>query len=112
MLVPLIGTLDSERTRLIMETLLSAIEENQAKVAILDISGIPIVDSLVARHLISTISAAKLMGTECIVTGIKAKISQTMIQLGVDLTGIITKATLSDGIKIAFEITGMKVVGK
>lgn len=112
LMVPLIGMLDSARTQMVMETLLTAIEETQAKVAILDISGIPIVDSLVAKHLIRTVAAAKLMGSECIITGIRSKIAQTMIQLGVDLTGVVTKSSMADGLKIALDLTNQKIVAK
>lgn len=110
LLVPLIGVLDSQRTQMVMEGLLTAIEDTQSKVAILDISGIPIVDSLVAKHLIRTVSAAKLMGAQCIITGIRARISQTMIQLGVDLSDVITRSSLSDGLRVALDITGVKIV--
>lgn len=112
LMVPLVGMLDSARTQLVMETLLTAIEETQSKVAILDISGIPVVDTLVAKHLMRTVSAAKLMGAECIITGIKSRISQTIVQLGVDLTGIVTKTTLADGLKVALDLTGQKVTAK
>lgn len=112
LMVPLIGMLDSARTQIVMETLLGAIEETQSKVAILDISGIPIVDSLVAKHLIHTVTAAKLMGAECIITGISSKISQTMVQLGIDLTGVVTKSTMADGLKIAFDLTGQKIAAR
>lgn len=112
LMVPLIGVLDSARTQMVMETLLTAIEDTQSKVAILDISGIPVVDSLVAKHLIRTVSAAKLMGAECIVTGIRSRISQTIIQLGVDLSGIVTRSTLADGLRIALDITGQKIAGR
>jgi rsbT co-antagonist protein RsbR len=106
LLVPLIGMVDSRRTQLMMEKLLAAIENSQAKIAILDISGIPIVDTLVARHLIVTISAAKLMGSECIMTGISSKTAQTIVNLGVDLTGVVTRITIADGLKYAVEKTG------
>lgn len=112
LMVPLIGMLDSARTQLVMETLLTAIEETQSKVAILDISGIPAVDTLVAKHLLRTVSAARLMGAECIVTGIRSRISQTMVQLGVDLGGIITRSTLADGLKIALDLTNQKITSK
>ncbi len=112
LMVPLIGMLDSARTQLVMEALLTAIEETQSRVAILDISGIPVVDSLVAKHLLRTVSAAKLMGAECIITGIRSKISQTMVQLGVDLGGIVTRSTLAEGLKVALEITGQKIVAR
>ncbi|MBF0545296.1 MAG: STAS domain-containing protein [Candidatus Riflebacteria bacterium] len=108
-MVPLIGVLDSMRTQLMMETLLSGIEKVQAKVAILDISGIPIVDSLVARHLISTASGGKLMGTQIVITGISARISQIMVKLGVDLSGVVTRSTLADGLTYAFEVIGQRV---
>ena len=110
LLVPLIGVLDSQRTQMVMESLLTSIEETQSKVAILDISGIPIVDSLVAKHLIRTVSAAKLMGAQCIITGIRARISQTMIQLGVDLSDVTTRSSLADGLRVALDATGMKIV--
>ena len=109
LLLPLIGMIDSSRTQLMLEALLTGIEETQSKVAILDISGIPIVDSLVARHLIMTVSAARLMGAECIITGISSRISQTMVNLGVDLTGIVTRGILADGLKLAFELSGQRL---
>jgi rsbT co-antagonist protein RsbR len=109
LLLPLIGMIDSNRTQLMLEALLTGIEETQSRVAILDISGIPIVDSLVARHLIMTVSAARLMGAECIITGISSRISQTMVNLGVDLSGIITRGVLADGLKLAFELSGQSL---
>jgi rsbT co-antagonist protein RsbR len=109
-MIPLVGILDSERTQMMMETLLTALEELQAKVAILDISGIPIVDTLVARHLISAASAVRLMGSECIITGIRARIAQTLVQLGVDLGGFTTAMTMADGLQRALELTGQKIV--
>ncbi len=109
-LIPLVGMLDSSRTQLMMETMLSAIEDTQSKVAIIDISGIPIVDSLVARHLITAATAAKLMGAECLITGIRAKISQTLVQLGVDLSGIVTRTTLADGLQLALQMTEQKII--
>jgi len=111
-MVPLIGMLDSARTQLVMERLLEALENTQSRVCILDISGIPLVDTAVARHLIRTVSAAKLMGAECIVTGISSRIAQTITQLGINLSGLITKSSLSDGLKVAFDIAGHKVTGK
>ncbi|MBN2010495.1 STAS domain-containing protein [candidate division KSB1 bacterium] len=108
-MVPLVGMLDSSRTELMLETLLESIEDTQAKVAILDISGIPIVDTLVAGHLIKTATAARLMGTDCIITGIGSKISQTMVQLGIDLSAVVSRTTLEDGLKLAFEITNQKI---
>src|SRR3990172_8215439 len=112
LLVPLIGVFDSARAQLTMETLLTAIENTQPKVAILDVSGIPVVDSLVAKHLIRTVSAVKLMGAECIVTGIRSRISQTIVQLGVDLSGITTRTALAEGLKVALDMTEQKIVSK
>ena len=112
LMVPLIGLLDSSRTQLVMETLLDSIEKTQSKIAILDISGIPAVDSLVARHLITTVSAVRLMGAECIITGINSRTSQTMVQIGIDLSGIITKTTMADGLRVAFKLTDQEVVQK
>lgn len=108
-LLPLVGVLDSSRAKQMMESLLSTIENNQAKVAIIDISGIPVIDTLVARHLFTTIAAVKLMGSECIVTGISAKISQTIVHLGLDLSGITTRASLADGLHLALSITSQKI---
>ena len=112
LLVPLIGVFDSARAQLTMETLLTEIENTQAKVAILDVSGIPVVDSLVAKHLIRTVSAVKLMGAECIVTGIRSRISQTIVQLGIDLSGITTRTALAEGLKVALDMTEQKIVPK
>lgn len=108
LLIPLVGMLDSRRTQLMMESLLTAIETSQARVAILDISGIPIVDSLVARHLIMTATSTRLMGAECIITGISAKISKTIVELGVDLTSTMTRTSLADGLKMAFNMIESK----
>ncbi|MFA5354608.1 MAG: PAS domain S-box protein [Thermodesulfovibrionales bacterium] len=105
-LVPLIGILDNKRAELLMETLLSAIEEKQAKVAILDISGIPVMDSFVANHLIRTALAARLMGAACIITGVSAGISQTIVNLSIDLSGITTKATMAEGLQTAIAMIG------
>src|SRR3972149_6297371 len=112
LLVPLIGVFDSQRAELLMEMLLTELENTQAKVAILDVSGIPIVDSLVAKHLIRTVSAVKLMGAECIVTGIRSRISQTIVQLGIDLSGITTRTALAEGLKVALDLTDQKVISK
>ncbi|BCS52009.1 STAS domain-containing protein [Geobacter sp. SVR] len=112
LMMPLIGIMDSARTQHIMESLLTGIEENQAKVAILDISGIPVVDSLVAKHLFRTVAAAKLMGAECIITGIRARIAQTMIQLGVDLAWVTTRNTMAEGLRVALDLTGQRFVSK
>jgi rsbT co-antagonist protein RsbR len=108
-MIPLVGMLDSSRTQQMMETMLTALEDYQSKVAIMDISGIPVVDTLVARHLITAASAARLMGAECIITGIRARISQTLVQLGVDLSGFITRTTLADGLQLALKMTDQKI---
>ena len=105
--VPLIGTLDSERTHIVMESLLEAIVENEATIAIIDITGVPTVDTLVAQHLLKAISAARLMGTECIVSGIRPQIAQTIVHLGVNLGDVVTKASLADALRIAFSKQGI-----
>ena len=107
--LPLIGTLDSARTQVVMESLLSAIVETNSQVAIIDITGVPTVDTLVAQHLIKTITAARLMGAECYLSGIRPAIAQTIVHLGIDLTDIQTKAKLSDAFALALQRMG-KVV--
>jgi rsbT co-antagonist protein RsbR len=99
--VPLIGTLDSERTQVVMENLLEGIVQNEATIAIIDITGVPTVDTLVAQHLLKTIAAARLMGAECIISGIRPQIAQTIVHLGVDLGNVATKATLADALRLA-----------
>lgn len=106
--LPMIGTLDSYRTQIVMETLLQKIIENDCLVAIIDITGVPNVDTLVAQHLLKTVTAARLMGTECIISGIRPQIAQTIVHLGVNLQGVITKATLAEAFKIALKVTGQK----
>lgn len=101
--LPIIGTLDSERTQTVMESLLQEIVNTESKIAILDISGVPTVDTLVAQHLIKTVNATRLMGAECIISGIKPEIAQTIVHLGINLEGIQTKATLAAALKYAFE---------
>jgi rsbT co-antagonist protein RsbR len=108
--VPLIGTLDSKRTQMVMEKLLDMIVATSSKIAIIDITGIPTVDTLVANHLLKTASATRLLGAELIITGISPVIAQTMVHLGVDLSGVITRAVMADGIKLAMEMTEFKVV--
>jgi rsbT co-antagonist protein RsbR len=107
--LPLIGTLDSSRTQIVMENLLTRIVETGAAIAILDITGVPTVDTLVAQHLLKTVAAARLMGAECIISGIRPQIAQTIVHLGVDLQGVITKATLADAFEIALARTGLAV---
>jgi rsbT co-antagonist protein RsbR len=108
--LPIIGTLDSSRTQIVMENLLQEIVETGSSIAILDISGVPAVDSLVAQHLIKTVSATRLMGAECIISGIRPEIAQTVVHLGIDLSNIITKATLANALKTAFTMLKLEVV--
>src|SRR5258706_7424631 len=105
----LIGTLDSARTEVVMETLLHRIVETGAAIAIIDITGVPTVDTLVAQHLLKTVAAARLMGADCIISGIRPQIAQTIVHLGINLTEIITKATLADAFAVALQRTGAKV---
>lgn len=107
--LPLIGTLDSARTQVVMETLLQQIVETGAGIAIIDITGVPTVDTLVAQHLLKTVAAARLMGAECIISGIRPQIAQTIVHLGVDLEDVLTKATLADAFAIALARTGRSV---
>jgi rsbT co-antagonist protein RsbR len=107
--LPIIGTLDSARTQTVMENLLNEIVATESSIAILDISGVPAVDSLVAQHLIKTVSATRLMGAECIISGIRPEIAQTVVHLGIDLSNIITKATLASALRFAFEMMRLEV---
>ncbi|MBR8639825.1 STAS domain-containing protein [Streptomyces tuirus] len=107
--VPLIGTLDSARSQVVMETLLNAVVEQHARFAILDITGVPTVDSLVAQHLMKTVAAARLMGAQCIVSGIRPAIAQTIVHLGLDLD-VITRASLSDALGYALHQLGTDIV--
>ncbi len=107
--LPIIGTLDSSRTQIVMESLLVKIVETESTIAILDISGVPAVDSLVAQHLIKTVSATRLMGAECIISGIRPEIAQTIVHLGIDLSGINTKASLAHALKFAFNLKRLEV---
>ncbi|MGW7535980.1 STAS domain-containing protein [Amycolatopsis sp. NPDC054798] len=102
--VPLIGTLDSARTQVVMTTLLEAIQANQARVAIIDITGVPTVDTAVAQHLLQTVSAVRLMGAECVVSGIRPPIAQTITQLGIDLSHIVTRGSLADALATAMRL--------
>lgn len=110
--LPIIGTLDSSRTQIVMESLLQEIVETGCSIAILDISGVPAVDSLVAQHLIKTVAATRLMGAECIISGIRPEIAQTVVHLGIDLSAIVTKATLASALKSAFAILQLEVSKK
>jgi rsbT co-antagonist protein RsbR len=107
--LPMIGTLDSARTQVVMESLLQRIVETGSEMAIIDITGVPTVDTLVAQHLLKTVTAIRLMGAECIISGIRPQIAQTIVHLGVDLKGVTTKATLADALAVAFERTGLMV---
>jgi len=107
--LPLIGTLDSARTQVVMENLLQRIVETGASIAILDITGVPTVDTLVAQHLLKAVAAARLMGADCIISGIRPQIAQTIVHLGVDLGNVTTKATLADAFRVALERTGQKI---
>jgi len=108
--LPLIGTLDSARTQTVMENLLEKIVETGSEVAILDITGVPTVDTLVAQHLMKAVAAARLMGAECIISGIRPQIAQTIVHLGVDLADVTTKATLADAMKHALQRNNLTIV--
>ncbi|MEU6807045.1 STAS domain-containing protein [Streptomyces neyagawaensis] len=110
--VPLIGTLDSARSQVVMETLLDSIVEQHARFAILDITGVPTVDSLVAQHLMKTVAAARLMGAECIVSGIRPAIAQTIVHLGIDLSSVLTRASLEDALAYALRQQGADIVAR
>jgi rsbT co-antagonist protein RsbR len=107
--LPLIGTLNSERTQVVMESLLEKIVETEAQIAIIDITGVPTVDTLVAQHLLKTVAAARLMGADCIISGIRPQIAQTIIHLGINLSDVVTKATLADAFAVALQRTGATV---
>lgn len=107
--LPLIGTLDSARTQIVMENLLQRIVETGAMIAIIDITGVPTVDTLVSQHLLKTVAAARLMGADCIISGIRPQIAQTIVHLGVDLSEVITKATLADAFLVALQRTGASI---
>ncbi|AEG93316.1 STAS domain-containing protein [Ramlibacter tataouinensis] len=107
--VPMIGTLDSGRTQMVMETLLQRIVETGATLAIIDITGVPTVDTLVAQHLLKTVSAIRLMGAECVISGIRPQIAQTIVHLGIDLQGIASKASLADALSLALRQRGYTI---
>jgi rsbT co-antagonist protein RsbR len=108
--LPLIGTLDSARTQIVMQNLLDAIVQTRSDYAIIDITGVPLVDTLVAQHLLKTVAAARLMGADCLISGIRPQIAQTIIHLGVDLAGVTTKATLADAFAVALRRSGHSIV--
>ena len=107
--LPLIGTLDSARTQVVMGSLLQRIVESGAAIAIIDITGVPTVDTLTAQHLLKTVAAARLMGADCIISGIRPQIAQTIVHLGVELGSVVTKATLADAFAIALKRSGLAV---
>jgi rsbT co-antagonist protein RsbR len=107
--LPMIGTLDSQRTQVVMESLLQKIVDTGSDMAIIDITGVPTVDTLVAQHLLKTVTALRLMGAECIISGIRPQIAQTIVHLGVDLQGVITKASLADALALALKRGGYTV---
>ena len=107
--LPIIGTLDSARTQVVMEELLQTVVATNSKFAIIDITGVPTVDTLVAQHLLKTITAARLMGAECIISGVRPQIAQTIVHLGINLEDVITKAKLSDAFALALQRSGRGV---
>lgn len=108
--LPLIGTLDSARTQVVMESLLEAIVKTNSQVAIIDITGVPTVDTVVAQHLLKTVTAARLMGADCIISGVRPQIAQTIVHLGINLLDVTTKATLSDAFSLAIRKSGFTLV--
>jgi rsbT co-antagonist protein RsbR len=108
--LPLIGTLDSARTQVVMESLLEAIVQTNSRVAIIDITGVPTVDTVVAQHLLKTVTAARLMGADCIISGVRPQIAQTIVHLGINLLDVTTKATLSDAFGLAMQRAGFSFI--
>ena len=108
--LPMIGTLDSQRTQVVMESLLQRIVDTGSEIAIIDITGVPTVDTLVAQHLLKTVTAIRLMGADAIISGVRPQIAQTIVHLGLDLQGIVTKANLADALALALKRTGLSVV--
>jgi rsbT co-antagonist protein RsbR len=107
--LPMIGTLDSQRTQVVMESLLQKIVDTGSDMAIIDITGVPTVDTLVAQHLLKTVTALRLMGAECIISGVRPQIAQTIVHLGVDLQGVVTKANLADALALALKRAGYTI---
>jgi len=110
--LPMIGTLDSQRTQVVMESLLQRIVETGSETAIIDITGVPTVDTLVAQHLLKTVTAIRLMGADAIISGVRPQIAQTIVHLGLDLQGIVTKANLADALALALKRQGMTITRK
>jgi len=107
--LPMIGTLDSARTQVVMESLQKSLVDSSSEIAIIDITGVPAVDTVVAQHLLKTVGAARLMGAQCIISGIRPQIAQTMVHLGVAFGDVVTKATLADALAYAFKQVGLSV---
>lgn len=107
--LPMIGTLDSQRTQVVMESLLQRIVDTGSEIAIIDITGVPTVDTLVAQHLLKTVTAIRLMGADCIISGVRPQIAQTIVHLGLDLQGVVTKANLADALSLALRRLGLSV---
>ncbi|HEX6971840.1 MAG TPA: STAS domain-containing protein, partial [Limnochordia bacterium] len=107
--LPLIGSLDSARTQVVMENLLQQILATGSEIAIIDITGVPTVDTLVAQHLLKTVAAARLMGADCIISGVRPQIAQTIVHLGVELGDVATKATLADAFRLALRRSGLTI---
>ncbi len=110
--LPMIGTLDSARTQIVMESLLQKIVETESQIAIIDITGVPTVDTLVAQHLLKTVTALRLMGADCIISGVRPEIAQTIVHLGLDLQGVTTKANLADALALALKRNGVTFTKK
>jgi rsbT co-antagonist protein RsbR len=110
--LPMVGTLDSARSQVVMESLLQRIVETESQIAIIDITGVPTVDTLVAQHLLKTVTAIRLMGADCIISGVRPQIAQTIVHLGVDLQGVTTKANLADALALALKRSGITLTKK
>ena len=108
--MPLIGTIDTERAKQIMENLLTGVVKHRSEVVLIDITGVPVVDTMVAHHIIQAAEAVRLVGAKCILCGIRPEIAQTIVNLGINLNEVITKNTLKKGIEVALELTSRKIV--
>jgi rsbT co-antagonist protein RsbR len=112
LLLPLIGTLDSQRAQQVMEAVLLRVVQEQARVIILDIAGVPVVDTKVADHLLKTTAAVRLLGAKTILTGLTAEVARTIVQLGVDISAMETQARLADGLELALEMVGKQITAR